>query len=171
VTGVPRSWAVCVDQPKLTLPEGGSARATVTIYPSGAKGQRSSKKEQRVGFLGKVGVQARLPYADTFVPVGGVDMWVRLTERTKLTCSRQRRKDGVVVQGRLSPAVKGAVIAVEHRSGRKRQAHHLEVDKDGAYQVLVREAGRPVRGSVQAFYAGDDKHAPCDSPKRLMPQY
>jgi M6 family metalloprotease-like protein len=170
VSGVPRSWAVFVDPPELKLPAGGSAPASVTIYPSGVEGMKTNEGEQRVGFVGRVGIEARVPYADTFVPVGGVDMWVRLTERTELTCSPRRLEEGLLVQGRLIPPTEGAIVVIEHRSGRKQQLEHVRTGADGEYRALIRGTVKaPAHGTVQAFFPGDDTHAPSESPKRWVP--
>ena len=49
------------------------------------------------GFIGKPKIEALIPFADTWVPIGGVDMWTNLCKPTKLTCELR--------QDRLPPLV------------------------------------------------------------------
>ena len=38
------------------------------------------------GFIGKLKLEAQVPFANTFIPIGGIDIWTHLTHETRLSC-------------------------------------------------------------------------------------
>ncbi len=90
---VPEGWGFRIEPMEAELPPGGSESVRVTIYPSGAPGakddgrlQELRRKTTKVGFLGRPKLEAQIPYADTYVPIGGVEVWTHLVDKTALTC-------------------------------------------------------------------------------------
>ena len=99
---VPDGWGFLIEPTDAVLPPGGSEHVLVSIFPSGF-GQRAERenyerlealrrKTTQIGFLGRPKLEAQIPLADTFVPIGGVDMWTRLVNRTGLTCAVNGRR-------------------------------------------------------------------------------
>ncbi len=90
---VPEGWGFSIEPPEAQLQPGGSASVRVTLYPSGLPGakedgrmQELRRKTTQIGYLGKPKLEAQIPYGDTFVPIGGVEVWTHLVDRTKITC-------------------------------------------------------------------------------------
>lgn len=77
---IPKGWKVHIQPPALTLRPGGREEVCVSIIPS------DSMPEYKPGYIGKPKLEAQIPYADTFVPLGGIDVWTHLTQSSKLSC-------------------------------------------------------------------------------------
>ncbi len=77
---IPAEWKVQIEPPRLTLPPGGSDQVCVVIFPSDAI------PEYKPGYIGKTKLEAQVPYANTFIPIGGIDVWTHLTQSSRLTC-------------------------------------------------------------------------------------
>lgn len=77
IRDVPKNWAVEIKPMRMTLPAGGSRWVKFGVYPSGAPGSEESSDYQP-GYLGKPIIEALVPYADTFIPIGGVEAWTNL---------------------------------------------------------------------------------------------
>ena len=90
---LPQGWKVQIEPTKLTLPPGGSDQVCVTIFPSDVNA------EYKPGYIGKPKLEAQIPYADTFVPIGGIDVWTHLTKSSRLTCDLKNN-------GRQSTSIK-----------------------------------------------------------------
>ena len=113
VRNIPRGWAVRVDPPHMTLPPNGHDWVALTVFPSGAPGARLSPASReelqryRPGYIGKPTLEAYVPYADTFIPIGGIDAWTHLVNKTGLTLQLIYRgipyKPGNVVPGTVAP--------------------------------------------------------------------
>jgi M6 family metalloprotease-like protein len=111
VRDVPYGWAVVTDPPQMRVPPRGRHPVHVAVYPSGLPAHgadgvptptggtgrndcaapvkwdpRQLKEALQIGFTGKPKVEAQVPYYDTFIPIGGVEVWTRLVQRTELTC-------------------------------------------------------------------------------------
>lgn len=253
VRDVPYGWAVITDPPQMVLPPRGNHPVHVTVHPSGvppheADGSPSapSQTQQRdcppevkwdpgqlreslqIGFIGKPKVEAQMPFYDTYIPIGGIDVWTHLVRDTQLTCRiagtqqvvdtgldralrdalappkdaglRPRKPDAppvlthvprptkidparihtlfplvrrperepvvprgrVVVEGQLRPAIAGAVIAIEVKSGNKRRVEFVKTDANGNYRFVSAE-NPPGRTVVQAFFDGDRTHGESQS--------
>lgn len=253
VNDVPYGWAVVTDPPQMVLPPRGRHPVHVTVHPSGfppheADGSPSAptrtkkqdcppdvkwdphrlRETMRIGFIGRPKVEAQMPFYDTFVPIGGIDVWTHLARETRLTCrvaglkqmvdtgldrairdalappkanaglrpktgepddkqydpKRPRldpskihevfplvrrpesepvvRRGRVTIEGQLTPAIAGAVIAVEVRQGKKSRVEFVKTDATGNYRIVT--AGNlPGRTAVQAFYDGDREHGKSES--------
>lgn len=257
VADVPYGWAVVTDPPQLVLPPQGRHAVHVAVYPSGqpphqadgtpfpgAEAQRCDcfpprvkwdpgrvRETTQVGFVGRPKVEAQMPFYDTWVPIGGVDVWTRLVRDTRLTCriagqeeatdraanallrevlGRERAEAGllprtpdqrydqrgkarekgpaidpstlhqllplvrrppsvpvvprgpVTVEGRLTPPVAGAVIALEVKHEKRSFIEFVKTDADGGYRFVIRES-ESGRTRVQAFYGGDEDHGHAES--------
>jgi M6 family metalloprotease-like protein len=110
VRDVPYGWAVVTDPPQMMIPPKGRHPVHVTVYPSGlppheADGTPSNgpnpdrncpppvkwdpgqlRESLRIGFIGKPKVEAQMPFYDTYIPIGGIDVWTQLVRQTRLTC-------------------------------------------------------------------------------------
>ena len=161
IRDVPKDWAVEIKPMRMTLPAGGSRWVKFGIYPSGAPG-REDKGEYQPGYLGKPMIEASVPYADTFVPIGGVEAWTNLVNPTKLTCFPKRDNKQMIIRGYLKPGFSDATITIEITSKRKRLLYHVKTDADGRY-VLQLQNIRIGSWNVQAFFDGDMMHASAKS--------
>jgi len=90
---VPEGWGFRIEPMEAELPAGGSSSVRVTLYPSGLPGDKEDgrmqelrRKTTQIGFLARPKLEAQIPYADTYVPIGGVEVWTHLVDRTRLTC-------------------------------------------------------------------------------------
>ena len=79
-TDIPQGWIVQVQPTDFTLPPAGSRRICVTVFPPEQSGPYVP------GYIGKLKLEAQVPFANTFIPIGGVDIWTHLTSDTRLTC-------------------------------------------------------------------------------------
>lgn len=92
VRDVPLGWGVLVEPPEMTLEPGGHSFVSFQVFPSGIKCDKrfewSDKLQDRYrpGYLGKPSLEAQVRYADTFIPIGGVELWTHLVKPTNLTC-------------------------------------------------------------------------------------
>jgi M6 family metalloprotease-like protein len=90
IRDIPEGWAVLVDPQEMLLPEGGFDFVTFKVFPSGydrdVKDRDRMDERNQPGFIGKPKIEALVPYADTVIPIGGVDLWAHLVEATTLTC-------------------------------------------------------------------------------------
>jgi M6 family metalloprotease-like protein len=161
IRDIPKNWAVEIKPMTMTLPPGGSQWVKFGIYPSGAPGSEE-RGEYQPGYLGKPIIEALVPYADTFIPIGGVEVWTNLVNVTKLTCFPKRAKKQMIIIGYLKPGIADAKIAIEITSKRKRLLYHVNTDVDGKY-VLELQDIRIGSWSVQAFFDGDMMNAPAQS--------
>ena len=249
VRDVPYGWGVIMDPPEMVIPPNGEHPVHVTVYPSGlpaheVDGSPSNPNQRdcpppvkwdpelirkflQIGYIGKPKVEAQMPFYDTWVPIGGIDIWTRLVNDTRLTCriagtkgvidenlqravrdalkargpfspKRQDAKlsavqpqggaldptsiqtlfplvqrpapepvysrEPVTVEGQLTPAIPGAVIAVEVTSNGQSHVEFAKADDNGWWRYTTREnaSGRTV---VQAFYDGDATHGGSQSPQ------
>ena len=91
VRDVPFGWGVVVDKQDFVLAKGGKDDITVIVYPSGIPNCRDGKQPPpnenlRPGFVGRPTIEAQMPWGDTWIPIGGIDIWTHITTRTRLTC-------------------------------------------------------------------------------------
>lgn len=167
VRDVPEGWGVIVDPPELELDAGGSGSVYFAAHPAGPPDVEDGRLKELLqkyqpGFIGKPSIQALVPYADTFVPIGGVDVWVHLVERTEIDIKARVDEKGVEVWGQLRPAVADAVIAIETTGGRgKASIGHARTNEDGVFDG--RFGPRSGARTVQASFAGDDRHRSAES--------
>lgn len=167
VHDVPEGWAVMVEPNRMTLSPGGYDWVTFMAFPSGAPGEYPEGKnpfEQKYkpGFIGKPKIEALVPYADTFVSIGGVDLWTHLVRPTALTIDVQGAKGKLAVRGQLKPAVSRATIAVELTHRKKSEIRHVSTNKKGLFELSHNNLSRG-NYHVQAFFAGDMVHAKAES--------
>ena len=100
VRDVPRGWMVMVDPPKMLLPPAGSGSVYFEVSPSGPQDRpatdelRQYGRKYQPGFVGKPKIEALVPYADTFIPIGGVELWAHLTNATELTIDVRSKTSG-----------------------------------------------------------------------------
>lgn len=111
VRDVPLGWAVSVEPRSVELQPGGRDSVLFTVYPAGIPPRDGSddylqhglrnccvpkdmpydREKYRPGFIGKPKLEALLPYADTYIPIGGIEVWTHLVKPTRLTCNLDRR--------------------------------------------------------------------------------
>jgi M6 family metalloprotease-like protein len=92
VRNIPLGWAVRVEPQMMWLPPGDHGWVEFEIFASGAPdGRMPPELEEALrddkyspGYIGKPSIEALVPFEDTFVPIGGVDAWVHLVQRTWL---------------------------------------------------------------------------------------
>lgn len=93
VRDVPKGWAVLIEPTDFVLQPGGKDSVRFMVFPSGMPGAKTPPEfrkyldQYRPGFIGRPKLEAQVPYADTYIPIGGVDVWTHLTNRTDLTCA------------------------------------------------------------------------------------
>ncbi|MBI4918057.1 MAG: hypothetical protein HY825_19620 [Acidobacteria bacterium] len=255
VADVPYGWAVVTDPPQMTLPPKGQHRVHVAVYPSGLPahepdGQPSAgtgtsrvpcppvvkwdpkrlRESMAIGFVGKPKVEAQMVFYDTWVAIGGIDVWTHLTRATDLTCNfdgkpqpdertgelvrraleqpvprdreaaakpkKEQRKrpipekrrpaldpdtiaelvplvltpeaepwfppGPVTVEGQITPAIAGAVLAVEVKTGERSEIEFVKTDEAGRYRYVT-QRGLTGRVAVQVFFDGDRTHAEAES--------
>jgi hypothetical protein len=142
------------------------------IYPSGAPkiggNNNGNNGQYQAGYIGKPKIEAQVPFADTFVPIGGVELWTHLVTATKLTCVPKRSREQVTVTGRLDPGFSGATIAVELTSKGKRLLQYTKTEEDGKYTAFLQGLDKRV-WKVQAFFDGDMIHGAAQSGLRRFP--
>ena len=254
VKDVPYGWAVVLDPSQVSIPPGGKHPVHVAVYPSGlpsheADGTPSTtaaattgrhgdcppevkwdpsrlREMNRIGFIGKLKVEAQMPYYDTFVPIGGIDIWTHLARPTRLTCrvagthtaektpgigprdaiapeknagllpkpatkpgeapkyppkmdpaklhelgSIVRRPEPeprvapgrVAIEGHLTPATSGEVIAVELTQNGKRRLEFVKTDEKGRYVLTTDKLLGRGRVVAQAFYSGGGENGQAES--------
>jgi M6 family metalloprotease-like protein len=255
VKDVPYGWAVVLDPPEMSIPPRGKHPVDVAVYPSGfppheaddapsatveagrtgrcgdcpphAKWDPSLLKEtSRLGFIGKPKVEAQMPYHDTFVPIGGIDIWTHLARPTRLTChvggvrsvqptltiapgdaiapagnagllpkpgtkpgetpgylpkmdpTRLQELGAIVrrpepeprvvpgrfsIEGQLTPATAGAVIAIELTQNGKRRLEFVRTDDNGHYSFRADKFLGRGRTVAQAFYSGGGESGEAES--------
>ena len=168
VTDVPEGWGISIDPPELELGPGDSGLATFMAFPAGPPDVDDPRiKKYQAGFIGKPRVQALVPYADTFVPIGGVDVWVHLVNWTDLDIKAEVDEKGVVVFGQLSPAILKAPIAIElSRKRAKPLIRHASTDQDGSFRARIPVKNRSKLGGravVQAYFDGDETQRSAES--------
>jgi hypothetical protein len=163
VHDIPPGWAILVDPPTMIVPPGSYQWVNFMAYPSGAPGEDNpDEKKYQPGFIGKPKIEALVPYADTFISIGGVDLWAHLVESTKLTVEATIAKQQAKVSGKVIPAIANATIAVELISGDKRELRHTKTDERGDYSLSL-DASISGISTVQAFYSGDMTYAAAES--------
>lgn len=90
VRDVPMGWTIMTEPRVMTLKAGQSDWVTVGVFPSGLNPDEEREKLQneinRPGFVGKPKIEAQVAYADTYIPIGGVEVWTHLVEKTTLEC-------------------------------------------------------------------------------------
>jgi hypothetical protein len=167
VHDVPEGWGIIVDPPELELEPGGSGSVFFAAHPAGPpdiKDERLNEilRKYQPGFIGKPWIEALVPYADTFVPIGGVDVWVHLVERTELDVEARADDKEIHVSGQLRPAVAEAVIAIEAGGLRgKPSIVHAKTNADGVFETRLPAKARVK--TIQASFAGDDVYRSAES--------
>lgn len=251
VRDVPYGWAVTTEPSQMVLPPGGRHPVEITVHPSGlpaheidgtpsnpasqdprkdcpppVKWDREQlAKTNAIGFIGKPKVEAQMPFYDTYVPIGGIDVWTQLTRRTRLDCrvagtqvidtglttaltnaldpkrarllpkrnpkqqltpkltqrttlnpdtlyfegaivrpqpAEPRVAPGrVTIEGTLTPALPGALIAVEFTQDGQRDLQFTKTDEKGNYSATTTARGGRV--VAQAFFSGDRENGEAQS--------
>ena len=160
VRDVPDGWGFMVEPTDAILPPGGSENVLVSIFPSGvgprAEGESFERleairrKTNRIGFLGRPKLEAQIPFADTFVPIGGVEVWTRLVERTRLTCRINGRVNARPDSIFNRPAEDPAVKAYDEGLARREPAPIAPADAKQAALATQQKGGRVSPPSVVA---------------------
>lgn len=167
VRDVPEGWGIVIDPPELELDPGGSGSVYFAAHPAGPPDIEDERlnevlRKYQPGFIGKPSIEAMVPYADTFVPIGGVDVWVHLVERTDLDVKARAEDKEIQVSGQLRPAVAEAVIAIEARGLRgKPSIWHAQTNADGVFEARLPAKTRIQ--TIQASFAGDDIYRSAES--------
>ncbi len=169
---VPNGWGFELDPPQLTLAPGGTGSVKLTVYPSGPTdgplADHPHREHYRPGFIGMPKLQALAPYGDTWAPIGGVELWAHLVHATELTASGRTNDGGGEVDGQLSPAPPGALVAIELRRGEgQRILQHADVREDGSFQTRF-ELPEAESFKFQVFYAGDMLYAAAETPEQRL---
>lgn len=79
VRDIPEGWIIQVEPTNFVLAPGASESVCMTVFPR-------ARDSYEPGFIGKPKIEAQIPLANTFIPIGGVDVWTHLTTDTRLTC-------------------------------------------------------------------------------------
>lgn len=192
VRDLPPGWGAMVEPPRMVLRPGGHDFVTFLVFPSGLDSQCDPKKPQqddrnKVGFIGRPKIEAQVPYADTFIPIGGVEVWTHLVNPAFLDCAIEgakrddqkavpggtlihpeprpvvvSSKNAVVVTGRLTPALEGKIIAVEVTRDGKRVLEIVKTDAKGVYSAAFKRLS-PGLWQAKAYFDGDDLYAKTES--------
>jgi len=93
VRNIPLGWAVRLEPYEMLMLPGTHDWVELEIFPSGpprgtfdkALASFASDDKYSSGFIGKLIIEALVPFEDTFIPIGGVDTWIHLVFSTKLT--------------------------------------------------------------------------------------
>lgn len=150
VRDIPRGWLVSVEPREILLAAGGREQVKVRVHPSGPldvklpPALQEQMRQYRPGYIGKPKVEALAPYADTFIPLGGVEVWTHLT---------------------LVPPVAGTQVAVEMTSDGERVLEFAKTEGRGFYMFRTPTKAAGV-WKVQAFFAGDSTREAVESPVR-----
>lgn len=167
VRDIPPGWAIGIEPRDLVLEANGRATVQVTVYPAGAPGEEDKNQyrdKYRPGFIGKPKVEALVPFGDTFIPIGGVDVWTHLVKPSKLTVDWKwyRDKQGIIVSGLLEPAATEAPIVVEVINPKNRFTGLTRTNPKGQFELYI---GNLEKGTyeLQASFAGDDILASAES--------
>jgi M6 family metalloprotease-like protein len=159
VNDVPYGWAVVTDPPQMTVPPRGRHPVHVTVYPSGLPAHEADgtpaatggttrpncppdvkwdpgrlRENLQIGFIGKPKVEAQMPFYDTYIPIGGIDIWTQLVEPTRLTC---RVGDQTADNQLLNRAVRGALAPQKPREKQDPQGARLRPDYDQKERPLT----------------------------------
>ncbi len=126
VRDVPLGWTVMVEPRELRLRAGGTDSIQFMVFPSGSPGARitpemeSAMRLYQPGFLGKPIVEAQVPYADTWITIGGVEVWTRLTQKTTLTMeviTEEGATPGITPGGTTVPGGGGGTVVPGGQGG------------------------------------------------------
>jgi M6 family metalloprotease-like protein len=170
VKNVPPDWAVLVYPPSLTLEPGGKDSVFYMVLPSGPPEhpRDSEQMDQRIGFTAETEIQAYVPYADTFIPIGGVDLWTHLVDKTRIQCEARRLATAAVtlISGRLTPAVADARIAVELLVDGRTEIRHVDTNAEGMFTVSGLPSGTT---KAWAYFSGDAQHSAAETGCNPMP--
>ncbi len=165
VDNIPEGWVVEVDPLNAVLRPDGEDWVTVTIYPSGTSDRPLPAwlaDTYVPGYVGKPRIEAQALYEDTYLPIGGVDLWTHLVRRTELSLDCDPGGTDVWVGGTLSPAVAGAKIALEFTTDGTSEVRFATTDSSGHYGgTFSLPFGGPWR--VRAFYAGHGVYRSAES--------
>lgn len=172
VTNVPDEWAIELDSSEIELPANGSSEIDVGIYPSGSptKNNQEITDRYKVGFLAKPRIEAWIRYQDYFKLLGGVEAWVHLVDKTKITLdevnvqSKLVTVSGYVMVSQEGLDMKDLPVAVEIRQKeeKKYEIFHTRTDGNGHFKT---EINSPYLGpvSVQCFLDGTDTLSKAES--------
>lgn len=95
VRDVPLGWGIVLSRESFVLPKGGREPVTFMVFPSGMPPHRKDDDRLRPGLIAVPKLEALMPLHDTWVPIGGIDVWTHLVRRTALTCHlRGTRREG-----------------------------------------------------------------------------
>ena len=166
VRDIPKNWAIEITPRQLMIKPGGRKWVKFTIYPSGVLRTRKTDNEGNVqyqaGFIGMLTIEAHMPFVDTFVPIGGIELWVHLITTTKLICIPKRIRDRITVTGKLVPRLPNATIAIELTSKGKRYLQYTKTDEDSKYFASIQGLKKGI-WYVQTFFDGDMIHGAAQS--------
>ncbi len=165
VRDIPEGWVVEIDPLDMVLPPGGHDWVTCTLWPSGTSERPLPGPLEDLyqpGYVGKPKVEALAPYADTYIPIGGVDLWTHLVLRTQLSMQCDAGGQQVYISGHLTPAQANTKIAIEFTAYGTREVRFATTDQAGHYSgTFALTTAGPWRS--QAFYMGDEMRASAQS--------
>ncbi|MDX2512114.1 MAG: hypothetical protein QNK25_08715 [Desulfobacterales bacterium] len=75
---IPKGWKAQLEPSSMVLPSGGTDQVCIIISPP------FPNDEYAPGYIGKTKLEALIPYANTFIPIGGIDIWTHLTKSSRL---------------------------------------------------------------------------------------
>lgn len=157
IRNIPKGWIVELDEWEILLPPGGDDMIRMKVYPSGTPTDPIPDGLQDMyppGFIGKPGIEAWVPYADTFIPIGGVDFHVHQVIRTHLDISCDPSGSHVNLSGTIQPPISAAKIALVFKSNNQEEVKFTTTNSGGQYHGQFPIPGAGV-WQVQAFYAGN----------------
>ncbi|MFC1766897.1 CARDB domain-containing protein, partial [Planctomycetota bacterium] len=157
VRDIPEGWAVEVDPEHMLLMPDGDEWVTCTLYPSGPPDRPISGSLEDLyqpGYIGKPKIEALAPYADTFIPIGGVDLWTNLVLRTELSMFCDPGGDDVYIGGQLIPGLANAKITLEFTAHGIQELRYATTDSSGHFSGTYR-LGFAGPWRAQGHYAGN----------------
>ncbi len=165
VSDVPAGWAVKLHPTEMELQPGEVGMVSFSAFPAGPPGMEEEVGWERykAGYIGKPKIEARVPFADTFVASGGVEVWVHLVEATTVDLKADVDGDDVIVEGAVSPAPLAGVVAIELDGDLgKPEFVHADIGEDGRFVQRIPVKGGFV-GRVRASFAGTDVYGSSES--------
>ncbi|HWQ96093.1 MAG TPA: S-layer protein domain-containing protein [Candidatus Methylomirabilis sp.] len=120
-------------------------------------------ERQSPGFIGKPKIEALVPYADTYMPIGGVEPWTHLVHPSELDCKvvQEGSNIPVIISGQLTPPIANATIAMEFILNGMHEIRFTKTDANGNY-ILRYNPHASGHWNGQAFYSGDDTQAAAE---------
>ncbi|MCK7502755.1 MAG: hypothetical protein MZV70_00775 [Desulfobacterales bacterium] len=139
-TSLRDGWPSLSSLKPLDLPPGGEETVFFMALPSGRPENPQAIPGRWTNVPASSGSRRSrptCPYADTFIPIGGVDLWTHLVNRTRIECEARQAVAAPIsiLSGRLIPAIANARIAIETLAGGRTGVQHVTTNAEGTFVV------------------------------------